>query len=119
MKHLKTVTIAILANIAVMAMAQDYPTVTNTNQSNNNSQSTVDNQPQTHTSQSEVRNLPKVQVNHAMLERFNEYQRNGSNMFLNYQLLKGFDYKTAKTIIDDYNTITTNKVSDSRLLSQK
>lgn len=60
--------------------------------------------------QREVRNQPEVRANQEMLDRFNDHQRNGSNIFLNYPLIRKYDFQTVKPIVKDYQTITLEKL---------
>ncbi|NBC83080.1 MAG: hypothetical protein GVY19_06830 [Bacteroidetes bacterium] len=67
----------------------------------------------------EVGNQPEVQVNQEMLDRFYEYKRNGSNIFLNWSLLQGQEYKMVKAAVLDYQTITLHRNRSSEYVSQK
>lgn len=94
MKHLKQIIIIASLVLGITGYSQDHTTgleQDETSQTEN---------------QREVSNQPEVQVNQEMLDRFYNYQRNGSNIFLNWSLIQGFDYRMIKAVVQDYQAIT-------------
>lgn len=112
MKHLKLIIIIAAIFTGINGYCRDENREETTTRLEQNEASQTENQ-------YEVGSQPKVRVNQEMLDRFYEYKRNGSNIFLNLSLIQGHDYQMVKAIVQDCQTITLKEERATEYITQK